>query len=63
MPEPTPQEVQITMADGQVMDFLSSEGDKITLHDVRTQQKGDDNIEIHYYQVLIVAKENRHDGY
>lgn len=58
-----PKEIQVTLADGKVLDFQTALGDKITLHEVNTQQKGDDTVHIHYYQVLIVAKEDRHDGY
>ena len=59
---PTRKEVQIILEDGSVMDFLSSAGDKITMHNDDTQLRGDDHVAVKYYTVVIVAKEDVYDA-
>lgn len=58
--DPTPREVQITLADGRVMDFQTSLGDKITLTttDTRIPSVYQPERPIRYYTLIIVPKED-----
>lgn len=60
--QPVPREVQIIMNDGSVLDFISSAGDKIMMHRDDTQLKGTDHVEVKYYTVIIVPKEDVYDA-
>lgn len=63
MPKLDAVEVQITFRDGQVLHFLSSEGDTIGCQEVETRiGKMSENLPVHYYVVQCSrAGEGSHD--